>query len=78
MIIIYRAVWHERPYEVDFFEKSSEFERRVVGKWSKHKRKGLENGRRETVLSISWTKIDRRRSRKVMGGLRTPKNDIKK
>ena len=41
------------------------------------RQKGVENGRRETVLSISWTKIDRRRSRKVMEGLRTPKNDIK-
>ena len=40
MIIFYRAVWQERPYEVDFFEKSSEFGRRVVGKWSKKDEKG--------------------------------------
>ena len=71
------AVWPERSCEVDFFEKSSEFGTRVVGNLSQKKRKGLENGRRETVLSISWTKIDRGRSRKVMEGLRTPKNDMK-
>ena len=40
MIIFYRAVWPERPHEVDFFEKSSEFESRVVGKWSKKNEKG--------------------------------------
>ena len=40
MIIFYMAVWPERPYEVDFFEKSSEFGTRVVGKWSKKDEKG--------------------------------------
>ena len=77
-IIFYVAPWPMRPYEVDFFEKISEFWDPTCPKIVRKRQTLVRTGPQATVLGISKCKIDRRRSRNVMEPLQTPKTAIKK